>query len=244
MQLTVTLTNQATIIHSLDQQLMLTIQTTGEPDMTDCLALIQDSKSKWQLVEEELPKKYQKCVLIKATEYEQKILARCLTNEFFEGNHVIPRNLIKDYQSLCQQINQILQAFAIELTAKPKKATSAKAQHRWQKALAEIPFYVDDFGAKATIYWQKRNELRIEKGARLLPDAPLNKDGSLGFGARFALTLREEQKEKIKDNQTIEDIVLKSVNEVGHLLYFAGTNSWLVLKDANGKTIDEYSRVE
>ncbi|OJG34366.1 hypothetical protein [Enterococcus cecorum] len=56
--------------------------------------------------------------------------------------------------------------------------------------------------------------------------------------------MRQEQADKIKDNVTTEDIILKSVNEVGHFLYFAGTNSWLVLKDENGKTIDEYSVVK
>jgi hypothetical protein len=42
---------------------------------------------------------------------------------------------------------------------------------------------------------------------------------------------------------TTEDVVLKSVNEVGHFLYYAGTNSWLVLKDKDGKTIDEWTVV-
>lgn len=36
--------------------------------------------------------------------------------------------------------------------------------------------------------------------------------------------------------------MLRSVNEVGHLLYFAGTNSWLVLRDDAGRTLDELSR--
>ena len=63
-----------------------------------------------------------------------------------------------------------------------------------------------------------------------MPEAPLNKDGSLGFGARFALTLRQEQADKIKDNVTTEDIILKSVNEVGHFLYFAGNKQLASLK--------------
>lgn len=53
--------------------------------------------------------------------------------------------------------------------------------------------------------------------------------------------LREEQKDKIKDFITTEDIILKSVNEVGLFLYYGGTNSWLILKDKDNKTIDEWS---
>lgn len=122
---------------------------------------------------------------------------------------------------------------------KPK----GKAQHRFRKELANIAFYVDDFGAKATIYWQKRNEMRILAGAQLRQDVPLRKDGEIGLNGRFGNTLREENADKIKDFTVVEDIVVRSVNEVGLLLYYGDTNSWLVLRDANGKTIDEYSRV-
>lgn len=125
----------------------------------------------------------------------------------------------------------------------PTKASSGKVRHRYRKALATIPFYVDHQGAKAIIFWQKSNALVIKAGAKLLLTPPLNKDGSLGFAARFALSLREEHKDSIsKDGVTTADIVLKSVNEVGHFLYFAGTNSWLVLKDESGKSLDAYSR--
>ena len=50
--------------------------------------------------------------------------------------------------------------------------------------------------------------------------------------------------DKIKDYVTTDNVILKSVNEVGHFLYFAGTNSWMILKDKDGKTIHEYSTVE
>lgn len=56
--------------------------------------------------------------------------------------------------------------------------------------------------------------------------------------------LRDEQRDKFMNLVTTEDIILKSVNEVSLFLYFAGTNSWLVLKDQNGKTIDEYTVVK
>ena len=40
------------------------------------------------------------------------------------------------------------------------------------------------------------------------------------------------------------NIHLKSVNEVGHLLYFAGTNSWLILKDQAGQTLSSHAIVK
>ncbi|GMA07193.1 hypothetical protein GCM10025886_03440 [Tetragenococcus halophilus subsp. flandriensis] len=125
-----------------------------------------------------------------------------------------------------------------------KKRTPAKTQHRWKKTLGEIEFFVDDFESQATVIWQKRNEFLIKKGAHLRPSYPLNKDGSVGLGARMGTQLRDEQKRNIQNFTTTEDIILKSVNEVGLFLYFGGTNSWLVLKDNNGKTIDEWSKVK
>ena len=84
----------------------------------------------------------------------------------------------------------------------------------------------------------------IKAGATMMPEAPLNKDGSVGFSARFGEKLRDERKGQFKDFVTTEDIILKSVNEVGLFLYFAGTNSWLELVDKNGKTLNEWTVVE
>ncbi|MDR2703539.1 MAG: hypothetical protein LBB58_04275 [Cellulomonadaceae bacterium] len=116
-----------------------------------------------------------------------------------------------------------------------------KVAHRWSREVSEVDFHVDHDGAKATVTWPSRSGMVIKKGATLLADPPLLKDGSLGFSAKFGLQLREMNKDKISGNKTTADITVKSVNEVGHLLYFAGTNSWLVLKDAHGKTIDSYA---
>ncbi|GAX47241.1 hypothetical protein [Pseudolactococcus reticulitermitis] len=123
--------------------------------------------------------------------------------------------------------------------------SSGKAQYRFSKAIADIPFYVDYDGAKAEVYWLKRNDMVIKKGAVLKQDMPLNQDGSIGFAQKFAMTLRQEHAEAIgTDFVTTADIHLKSVNEVGHLLYFAGTNSWLVLKDQNGQTLSSHTVVK
>ena len=88
--------------------------------------------------------------------------------------------------------------------------------------------------------------MRVLAGAKMLAEAPLNADGSLGFSARFAKQLRAEHADALdpKTATTTKDIVLKSVNEVGLFLYFGGTNSWLVLKDPDGKTIHDWTVVQ
>ena len=58
---------------------------------------------------------------------------------------------------------------------------------------------------------QKRNEMLIKAGATMMPEAPLNKDGSVGFSARFGEKLRDERKGQFKDFVTTEDIVLKAL---------------------------------
>ncbi|MCD1025235.1 hypothetical protein [Enterococcus sp. SMC-9] len=127
--------------------------------------------------------------------------------------------------------------------AKVKKKP-AKAQHRWNKKVSDITFHINHEGATGEAIWRKRNELVLLKGAKLKAEAPLNKDGSVGFAVRFTNQLRDENADKVKDFTTIADIVFKSVNELGNFLYFAGTNSWLVLKDDKGNTIDSYTVVK
>lgn len=133
---------------------------------------------------------------------------------------------------------------AVKKSVEKSVKKGGKAQHRWSKELVAIEFYARVGEAKATVVWQKRNEVVIKAGAHMMKETPLNKDGSIGFGARFALTLRREHEHQFEDFVTTEDIVLKSVNEVGHFLYFGGRNSWLELMDAGGRTIDEWTRVE
>lgn len=64
-------------------------------------------------------------------------------------------------------------------------AAGGKARHRWSREVADIEFHVDDFGAKATVVWRKRNEMVIRSGAVLRRDILLNKNGSIGFDGRF-----------------------------------------------------------
>ncbi|MGX7030673.1 hypothetical protein ACWN8B_04850 [Vagococcus zengguangii] len=155
----------------------------------------------------------------------------------------LPANQVATTAQVVETLLEILQRIGYPLLV-VKKAKPAKAQHRFTKDIAEIPFYVNSFDAQATVYWQKRNEMLIKAGAKLRQEMPLNKDGSIGLSAKMGQQLRSEHQDKIRDGQTIEDIVLKSVNEVGLFLYYGGTNGWLVLKDTTGKTIDEWTVVK
>lgn len=123
----------------------------------------------------------------------------------------------------------------------PKKKFKGKPSHRFTKQVSMIAFHVNYEGARATVYWQKRNEMLIKAGAVMKPKPALNKDGSLGFSSRFAERLRSEHTGSFENFVTTKDIVLKSVNEVGLFLYFGGTNGWQILKDDAGKSIDEWT---
>lgn len=151
-------------------------------------------------------------------------------------------NSVKNYQEI---VLTILEKFGLNITAPetPKKTRPAKAQHRWNKAVSTMEFSVDDFGSQATIIWQKRNEMLIKKGAKLRKEYELNKDGSIGLDVRMTTQLRTEHADKINHFVTTEDIILKSVNEAGLFLYYGGRNGWLVFKDAEGKTINEWTVV-
>lgn len=125
--------------------------------------------------------------------------------------------------------------------SKPK--SHAKARHRWSKEVSALDFHINHEGVHATVQWVARNRMVIRKGASMVAVPPLDKDGSLGFSARFSEQLRLEHAGQFKNFVTTEDIVVKSVNEVGLFLYFGGTNSWLVLRDDNGKTIHDWTVV-
>lgn len=157
----------------------------------------------------------------------------------------LPKAVEKQANSITKDLLMGLEAFGFAL--KKKKVATAKAQHRWKKALSEIEFHVDYEGAKATIFWQKSTEMRILAGAKILSDdlLPKRADGTLGFTAKFAQQLRTENADKIdtKTWTTTEDVILRSTNEVGHFLYFAGVNSWLHLVDKDDRTLHELSVV-
>jgi len=246
MQLTVDIKKDQTLI--INPKDKLTIIISNKPQANTVNIGIESGKIKE--INLKLSTSYEKVLSIDNEDLEQVYLVNYLIETALEGglklenlpkNLAIPSNLRKSVAKVGDKVLTILEVFGYKL--KKEKFKPAKAQHRWSKEVAEIDFFVDFKGAKAVCRWQKRNEMLVKKGAILVAETPLNKDGSVGFAAKFTLSLRDMHKEKIKDFVTSEDIVLKSVNEVGNFLYFAGTNSWLVLKDEDGKSIDEYTVV-
>ncbi|KAA8439895.1 hypothetical protein FKV75_09635 [Weissella paramesenteroides] len=147
-------------------------------------------------------------------------------------------------QSATAYWHEVVPLFALlGITVAKKKRKPTKAQHRFKSAMADVPFNTDFIGTKATIYWQKRHEMRLVAGAKMLADAPLKADGGLGVDARFAKQIRAEHADAFDPETfiTTKDIVLKSVNEIGLFLYFGGTNSWLVFKGPDDRTIHDWT---
>ncbi|WP_423363136.1 hypothetical protein [Mycoplasma sp. P36-A1] len=158
----------------------------------------------------------------------------------------IHRRVISDARLLAFEamLELIMNTLGLSLVVTKKTIPyKGKAVHRWNKAIADEVFYVDHNNSKATVTWPTRSKMVIKAGATLSLDIPLNKDGSARMDARMTSQLRDENKNKIKGNKTIEDVILKSVNEVGLFLYYGNTNSWLVLKTKDNKTINELSLV-
>jgi len=119
-----------------------------------------------------------------------------------------------------------------------------KDVHKWRKEISEIEFTFSDRGSEGKVFWQKRKELLLKAGAKLTADPQLNKDGTLNFSAKFAKTLRADHQDAIENGVTTKDIIFPSPNEIGIFLRFGGENTWLSLKDKDGKTLHDWSKVE
>ena len=261
LHLTVDLKKTKTLIDLADQAHLIIEQTTKLPKKEAViLFLLRDNQLvALGLAEEKATYKevsFDHSILLKPTwDTELAYLAQAFLDDAKESGLTleatpttvkIPKSAVATVTNYKETVTFILERFGYSLFKKPapKKARPAKARHKWTKEVSQIPFYIDTRQSKATVFWQKRNEMLIKAGATMMPEAPLNKDGSVGFSARFGEKLRDERKGQFKDFVTTEDIVLKSVNEVGLFLYFAGTNSWLELVDENGKTLNEWTVVE
>lgn len=162
-----------------------------------------------------------------------------------EVDFSVPANITSTFKELLSNMLLILEKMGYPLQAvEKKKSKPAKARHKWTKVVSEKEFFIDTRSSKATVMWIKRNQMLIKKGATMMKEAPLNKDGSVGFSAKMGDKIRSENLDKFKNFVTTEDIILKSVNEVGLFLYFAGTNSWLEMIDKDGKTLNELTVIE
>lgn len=228
MQLRVELSDEQTIVTLSDDggQLTFSAQALAKPEHG---VLLRVQQGQFVGFDEGVADEYVAIAMPWTTEpqYLQKDLA----------SDTIP----KAQQPYVETIKQILTRFGIQLKPQPQKRP-AKATNRFTKALADTPFTIDHDGAKATVYWRKRNEMEILPGAKLSMTQHVTKDGALGIDTKFGEKLRADHHQAIDGTHTTASVVLRSVNEVGLFLYYGGTNSWLVLKDAQGKTLDEWTK--
>ncbi|MTD41878.1 hypothetical protein GIX45_25315 [Erwinia sp. CPCC 100877] len=179
---------------------------------------------------------------------EQLLAAETSESDLNSADKVnIPANYEKTITEYKEKLLSVLASFGYSFKTEEKitseKSKPAKARHKWTKEVSQIEFFIDTRESKATVLWIKRNEMLLKAGATMMVQPPLNKDGSLGFAAKMGQRIRADHRDQIKNFITTEDILLKSVNEVGLFLYFGGTNSWLELVDATGKTLDEWTIV-
>lgn len=187
---------------------------------------------------------FQQLFIVKAT--ENGIALDSCSSEL----KILPENSKKTVSAYLEKVLTVLSTFGYplkpqhEIAPVAAKTKPAKVRHKWTKEVSQIEFFIDTRESKATVLWHKRNEMLLKAGATLMKEPPLNKDGSLGFSAKFGEKIRDDYKDKISNFATTEDIILKSVNEVGLFLYFGGTNSWLELLDADGKSIDAWTRID
>lgn len=157
----------------------------------------------------------------------------------------VPENITNQLNELKTNTLLILDSMGYSFEKEEtKKCKPGKARHKWTKEVSEKEFYIDTRGSKACVMWIKRNQMLIKKGATMMKEAPLNKDGSVGFSAKMGDKIRTDHKDQFENFTTTEDIILKSVNEVGLFLYFAGTNSWLEMIDDEGKTLNAWTVAE
>lgn len=230
MQLTVTLEATRTLVTLPDEQGQL--EFSSQPLTTPAHGLVVRTKAGQFVGFGAGPATEYVAITVPWTS-EPEYLQKALQAE------TIPQN----QQAYVAGILQILTRFGVQLTA-PAKKRPAKIQHRFTKALSDIPFVIDYDGAKATVYWRKRNEMEIMPGALLSQHQHVTKDGALGIDTRFGEKLRADHQAAIQGEHTIASVVLRSANEVGLFLYYGGTNAWLQLKDAHGKTLDAWTQVQ
>lgn len=123
------------------------------------------------------------------------------------------------------------------------KSHSGKTRHKWSKEISNIKFTAKLKSGSCEVIWKSKNELVLLSGAKLVENPQMNKDGTINYSAQFAQKLRLDNLDKIIDNVTTVDIVFMSPNQLGMFVFFGGQNTWAELKDSNGKTLDEWSKV-
>ncbi|WP_412989296.1 hypothetical protein ACLJJ6_09965 [Pediococcus siamensis] len=175
---------------------------------------------------------------------ETAFVARAFQNKLANTETPIPTNQETAIEPTLATLIAILTRFGIHLSpVKPAKKRPAKARHRFNKALVSHPFKVNRHGSSATVYWTASKEMTVKAGAKLTGEQIMNKDGSMRYGTKYGEKLRADNADAIENLTTTKDIKLRSVNEVGLFLYYGDTNGWLELVDAEGRTLDELTKI-
>lgn len=162
----------------------------------------------------------------------------------------IPENKKNEAYEYKDKVLLILKNFGYDLfgitidTKTEDKTKNAKTRHKWTKEISKMTFFAKSKDGEGKAIWQSRDKLILLSGAKLVVDPQLNKDGSINFSAQFAQKLRLDHADKIANNRTTEDIVFQSPNQLGLFLFYGGQNTWAELKDENGRTLDDLSKID
>src|SRR5699024_9456342 len=132
MELTVQINEKSARLQTLDQKIQIQFQPAITQLQRESIQLYTDKKGKWCLITETLPEEMLQSLVIDVQEVELPILRNLFANEYFKGEYAIPAHYQKEYQPIMEQITTILQPFAIQFDAKPKRP-GQKAQHRFKK---------------------------------------------------------------------------------------------------------------
>lgn len=203
---------------------------------------------------------YNKIIMISANkEINMEGLKDIFINDAISNNiELINGKISSDIESLnSYDINEykdkiifILKKFGYELfkiksnsNISDKKHTG-KARHKWTKDISTIKFIAESSDGKGEAIWRKKDQLVLLSGAKLVNDPQINKDGRVNYSAKFAQKLRSDNSDKIKNNVTTEDIIFESPNMLGMFLFYGGQNTWQELKDDQGKSLDDWSRID
>jgi hypothetical protein len=181
-------------------------------------------------------------------EYVARLFTAALAGQDVDAAGV-PAGVFATANAVYTRLTSVLRIFGYRLgpapaATQPAKAKPAKARHRFDRKLADVPFHVQFGGATATVFWRKAKEMEIAAGAQLRQDAAHNQDGSASYGMKYGDKLRADNAAAIKDFRTTQPVTLRSVNEVGLFLYYGDTNGWLQLINADGQTLGELTEVK
>ncbi len=173
-----------------------------------------------------------------------------IINKKISNECKISKSQKSDTDAYKEKVLFILKNFGLDIfksqnnTKSSSKENFSKPRHKWTKEISQILFTAKSVDGEGKAIWRSKDELVLLSGAKLTVNPQMNKDGSMNYSAQFAQKLRSDHLDKIVDNYTTVDIVFKSPNQLGMFLFFGGQNTWAELKDSDGKSLDDWSRID